>query len=447
MKKGFSLGKDHMFLNICFVIFLGFFLLNCFTPKITDDYTYSFIYLTDRRVEHMGDVIRSLYIHYHHWAGRTVIFFLLQTFLLIGKPIFNIVTGFVYVSYLILLLKLAGRRRFMKGEYLFLTAMAAWFFIPAYAETMLWMTGACNYLWVTVIVLLFLIPYRALWDGKNVGEGLKKQGLQLFFFFPGIIAGWCNETISGGCILGAAIFMAEYKLLQKKKLPAWTFVGLAGNVAGFGMMMAAPGNYIRAEGMGGNSLDLVTLESRWTGAVNMLYEHLLPLCMIFTFLYIVFFMTVENKKERCLPLLFLLLALACNFSMILSPYYPERSMFGCATFLIIGALTVYERTAALVDKKWRIAAFGSLLLLFLFTYYNALMDTAHTYVSNRRRESYIQEERDKGGRNIKVEEIKKKSVYNPWEDMKDKPDEWPNVDIGKYYGLDTIVIEEKGEYK
>ena len=75
------------------------------------------------------------------------------------------------------------------------------------------------------------------------------------------------------------------------------------------------------------------------------------------------------------------------------------------------------------------------------------MDTAHTYVSNRRRESYIQEERDKGGRNIKVEEIKKKSVYNPWEDMKDKPDEWPNVDIGKYYGLDTIVIEEKGEYK
>ncbi len=179
----------------------------------------------------------------------------------------------------------------------------------------------------------------------------------------------------------------------------------------------------------------------------MLYEHLLPLCMIFTFLYIVFFMTVENKKERCLPLLFLLLALACNFSMILSPYYPERSMFGCATFLIIGALTVYERTAALVDKKWRIAAFGSLLLLFLFTYYNALMDTAHTYVSNRRRESYIQEERDKGGRNIKVEEIKKKSVYNPWEDMKDKPDEWPNVDIGKYYGLDTIVIEEKGEYK
>ncbi len=226
----------------------------------------------------MGDVIRSLYIHYHHWAGRTVIFFLLQTFLLIGKPIFNIVTGFVYVSYLILLLKLAGRRRFMKGEYLFLTAMAAWFFIPAYAETMLWMTGACNYLWVTVIVLLFLIPYRALWDGKNVGEGLKKQGLQLFFFFPGIIAGWCNETISGGCILGAAIFMAEYKLLQKKKLPAWTFAGLAGNVAGFGMMMAAPGNYIRAEGMGGNSLDLVTLESRWTGAVNMLYEHLLPLC-------------------------------------------------------------------------------------------------------------------------------------------------------------------------
>ena len=116
----------------------------------------------------------------------------------------------------------------MKGEYLFLTAMAAWFFIPAYAETMLWMTGACNYLWVTVIVLLFLIPYRALWDGKNVGEGLKKQGLQLFFFFPGIIAGWCNETISGGCILGAAIFMAEYKLLQKKKLPAWTFAGLAG---------------------------------------------------------------------------------------------------------------------------------------------------------------------------------------------------------------------------
>lgn len=395
----------------------------------------------------MGDVFQSLYIHYYHWAGRTVIFFLLQTFLLIGKPIFNIATSFVYVSYLVLLLKLAGGRRFMKGEYLLLMAMAAWFFIPAYAQTMVWMTGACNYLWVTVIVLLFLMPYRALWNGINVGEGLGKKGLQCFFFVPGMIAGWCNETISGGCILGAAFFMAEYKFLQKKKLPAWTIAGLAGNVAGFGVMMAAPGNYIRAEGMGGNHLDLVTLESRWTGAVNMLYEHLLPLCMIFTFLYLLFFLTVENKKDKLLPLLFLLLALACNFSMVLSPYYPERSMFGCATFLMIGALTAYERTAPLVEKRWRIAALGSILLIFLFTYYNALMDTAHTYVSNRRREAYIQEEKDKGVMDIKVEEIKKKSQYNPWEDMKEEPNEWPNVDIGKYYGMDTIVIEEKGEYK
>ena len=53
----------------------------------------------------------------------------------------------------------------------------------------------------------------------------------------------------------------------------------------------------------------------------------------------------------------------------------------------------------------------------------------------------IRTEAELGNLDIVVEEITKKTERNAWEDMKTKPEEWPNMDIAQYYELNSIRIE------
>lgn len=166
--------KNHK--GICITagcIFFAMLLLNGFTPLITDDYTYSFVYTTPNRLHSMGDVFTSLYNHYQVWAGRSVIFFFLQMSLLIGKGFFNVLSAVCCVLLVVLMVKLAVGTTPLKTELLIVGALGVWFLMPAFGETMLWMTGACNYLWVTVVVLTFLLPVRYLLDDQDVLTGKK----------------------------------------------------------------------------------------------------------------------------------------------------------------------------------------------------------------------------------------------------------------------------------
>lgn len=83
-------------------------LLNCLTPMVGDDYQYSFIFNRPERIESLADVFYSQYIHYFEWGGRSVAHFLLQFFLLLGKPVFNVFNTGVTLLYLYLIAKFAG---------------------------------------------------------------------------------------------------------------------------------------------------------------------------------------------------------------------------------------------------------------------------------------------------------------------------------------------------
>ena len=73
------------FLIMCSVcIMLLFLVFNIYTPLVADDYIYSF------GMHSVGDILVSQYHHYFFWGGRSVAHFLVQFWLLIGKPFFNI---------------------------------------------------------------------------------------------------------------------------------------------------------------------------------------------------------------------------------------------------------------------------------------------------------------------------------------------------------------------
>ncbi|MFX3750207.1 DUF6056 family protein, partial [Streptococcus suis] len=80
-----------------------------------------------------------------------------------------------------------------------LTFLLMWFFIPGMGSTVLWVSGAANYLWATVIILLFLLPYRF-----NVST---KRGWEEYYLpVLGLLAGLTNEVGGATTVLLALIF-------------------------------------------------------------------------------------------------------------------------------------------------------------------------------------------------------------------------------------------------
>ncbi len=426
-------------LAIVVCIFLPFFLLNCFTPMMTDDYTYSFVYGTSTRIAGLRDMIISLSHHYFNWSGRSVIFFFQQPFLLIGKPVYNVVTSFIFVFLVILIYRMAFADKKINVYLLFLISMGLWFLIPSYGETMLWMSGACNYLWVTVVALMFALPYRYLLNGKDV---LQQRKVWILWFIFGIIAGWCNETISGGCALFIICVVILLKI-EKEKIPKWVYIGFLGIVIGLFIQIRAPGNAIRTAAMGGNAYDLITLEARFTNAVDLMYHNSMMIYVAFVTLYALFIFMKLSRREIVLPFVFIAISIACHFVMIFSPYFPIRAMYSGIIFALIACVALLPPfiEKLKIDKLRALCA--GILVVFAFQYYLTLLDTMHIYIENSRRETFIKQEYEKGNRDVVLDEIVKKADRSAWEDMKEEPDNWPNRDIAMYYGLNTICIEPK----
>ena len=76
--------------------FLMMLVLNLLTPLIADDYAYSFIHGTYKRVHNLLDVIISQADHYMTWGGRSIAHSFAQTFLMLPKWVFSICNSGIY---------------------------------------------------------------------------------------------------------------------------------------------------------------------------------------------------------------------------------------------------------------------------------------------------------------------------------------------------------------
>ena len=223
-----SIKKQPMYVYAICITFVPMLLLNILTPFSADDYSYSV------QQNNLWDVFLNEYHQYMTWTGRSVAHINVRIFLLMPKMIFNIVNAIIYTLLTVLIYCYASGSKIKKNFNL----------------TVLWLTGSCNYLWGTVIILLFLFPYRMSVPGdKDVFKG--KYLPLVGMFFAGILAGWCNENTSGGCVLLVLIFLA-YAIIKKRKINGWMISGLLGNIIGLLIMIGAPGNAIRAKEFGYN---------------------------------------------------------------------------------------------------------------------------------------------------------------------------------------------------
>jgi hypothetical protein len=345
-----------------------FFAMNVFTHKISDDFYWENISGTSQKVQSMGDIFQSIFGYYMATegtsikGGRVIAVFITQMFILIGKPFFNIANTFAYIV-LILLMYYHIFGSIRKINWLFYGAinLFVWYFVPAWGENFLWLTGSCFSVWPIIIILFFLIPLR----NKIVNPDYKlKLPLSILYFIPGLLAGISYENAAAGVFFALLAYFV-IKIIRKEKIALFEIVGAAGFLIGFMILIAAPGNYSRLAGY-----EIV----QQYGFFKRLIIRLFVTTHIFfsrngallTGLSVIFCLELllyQKKKIFTFSYLYLLTGIVGAYSMILSPVFLERTFFPVPIFLIIGFLNLFRQIEWPQMFKRHLKIFAVIILL------------------------------------------------------------------------------------
>lgn len=332
-----------------FGIYFFMFLLNHFCyPFPGDDYVYSFIWeghaigvpLSEEavRIQSFSDIFTSLDYHYMTWSGRLVAHFFLMFFLWIGKFWFNFINAgmVMLLCFCIQWIAYEGRITFeISAKKLALTFFCIWSFTFNFSGVMLWMAGSCNYLWTSVFLLLFLIPYvRHYFTQGTVSYG---KWMMPVMAGVGFLAGNANENTIGWIGLTGLFYL--YYSWKRKTLQSWMLSGFIGLSIGFGLLMLAPGNFVRL------SNDMILKESSFS---HMVIMWLSLLFQNFLWFYLWkgyrwkrrFHPEGQNRTYFRMAAWFAGVSILFNLIMFLSPIMPARSTFPNLVFLLTAVMLI-----------------------------------------------------------------------------------------------------------
>ena len=197
-KSNFSVILTGIVIAVCF------YLYNLAVPYYSDDWWYNFIHESDysypsTRIENVGDIVTSQINHYQTVNGRLPVTTLVQyvvTF--IPKSVFNLLNTAMFMIACLLLIRNYTSTHITARHWI-LTSCFLFFLMPGHYDTLMWATGAINYLWVGTFILFIML----LW------QHLEKRALALYasplLFIIGFMAGWSNEALSFGLAAGTLI--------------------------------------------------------------------------------------------------------------------------------------------------------------------------------------------------------------------------------------------------
>jgi hypothetical protein len=364
------------FLIACSVcVILLFLILNIYTPLIADDFYMSV------GIHSVGDILNKLYNNYISWGGFALWGFSQLFWLLIGKPYFNIANTIFYCAFIFLVQFHITGKQVKQNPALFLALnIFFWFFVPAWGQDFLWFIGSIGYLWPTVSILFFLVPFR---KRQDTPEYKMNMPLSVLFLFAGIFAGGAAAN-SGAAVLILLIAYFVTKIIKKDRFTLFEILGAVGFLLSFSFLIAAPGNYARAE---------VVKQSDWGwGYMNdplllMLIKRFINITLLlFIRNYGLLFMLISGffgfelvyKLKRKLPVFsyfYFLAALAGTYSMVLSPTFPDRAFLIVTVFSVITLGNILRQFAVLYHQKQKLQIFKysytltAFISLFISLYY------------------------------------------------------------------------------
>ena len=435
------------------LVFLWMLLLNVLTPYIADDFTFAYAFDTGLRLHSLPQLIKSLAYHYYEWSGRVVVKFFAQGFTMLPKFVFDLCNAAAYLGLGLVIYRLAAGRR--RGRYdvlsFFLIEAALWEVSPAFGQTNLWMCGACNYLWASLGLLAFLLPWRYYLQQPFSARPRMAVGMAL----AGVLAGWLSENGSAGMLV-CLVLCIWWLLARRKRVPAWMWSGLGGAVAGFVILIAARGNYNRASFFNDYESVLTRYAVRFFNCLNMLKDHALPLLFFFAaaFALLCFQRRTAGIQALVWPLMLLLGGLAANFAMILSPDYYERSTHAPFTFLTAACAACLAALSGPTLRRGLTCAAACLGIVCGIHALEAGYDIASYSVMYRTRDALLKEEvatlgDEAAGASLVTYAIE---PYTHWCAAYGLPDirEYSGDSLGlgraRWYGVASITADETHTY-
>ncbi len=458
--------KNKSTAGILFGFFLFYYIFNSFHPlSFGDDYLYSFVWqgksmytpLTEDavRVSSWRDLLLSQWSLYLTWGGRTLGQTLTQLFLWLGKDIFNILNALVSVILIAEICWCADKGRVsldFKPVFACWVFFALWAFSFGFSTVFFWLTGACIYLWPTVFLLGFMIPYIKKYYYFDEPFGTTHL-FALGMFFLGLIAGWGNENSVCWIILIILIFLYSVRKAPGKE--AWMYTGLAGLLLGYALLMFAPGNVIRLHE--GYKLSFLTLQG--------LKDNLYIFSITVTFqLFLWYFALKSLYKLKRMDLKkhgikddILLVKTLCIVSsgmtavMLLSPFFPPRSSFPGTVQLIIAVsiLLRIQRTGGIVLLPVMTRKFLTGVGIFYFIM-TATVTISYAYETSSQVNAIIdlaqQAQLTSRNRVLPAKPIKESGMVRDflsgfhlsYYDFSEDENDWGNVAFARYYGIKGI---------
>ena len=467
MKNLIDTLKKEKFLKYGIVTVLSFFLLtliqNIWTQFASDDWCYMFIYdhmgyptETTARVKNIFDVIISMINHWKICNGRVVAHGLLQLVLSTSYPafhkvIFNIVNSLMYTTLGIVIYRHAS---YKKGNSLLLLIgiyAMMWFFLPQYGATVLWPSGAAGYLWCSVIILAYLLPYRMYAaNSENVMKDSVKNAVIMGIL--GLFAGCTNENSGGALALMCILFVLLFKL-SGIKIPKWSLTGIAGTIIGAVVLLTAPGNYRIS-----SKADLPELLNRLKNVIEIsgkiFFGLLLIMCALLLFSWILNLRKRPNHgksyTDRLLVVIYVIGAAASVGVLMFAAMRPERTWF-IGVCLIISAIGYIYEGIDFSDLPKRFIPICCIIVTVIcaVSYCVELGAIHDTYIITKEQERTISEAAKNGQKTVSIEiaprsECKHDALCKDYgiSHFQFKSDDWVNSWAARYYGIDSISGRE-----
>ena len=210
LKYSFLRNKKWLTVLFLALITLAIAILTWHLPFIGDDYLYNYVIEngidSDRQINNIYDLFVSQYNHLLTVNGRFIVHFVLQFIIaFFGKWFFNLLNPLFFLAYILLTAYYAlGKVNFPAV----VATVALVLFMPTFADLYIWMAGSMNYLWTTVVVLIFLIQLDRRED-RLIGWSSWKILLLSF------VAGCSHEGISVPIAVGLlAVALPSYRKIR-----------------------------------------------------------------------------------------------------------------------------------------------------------------------------------------------------------------------------------------
>ena len=379
---------------LLFIIFLIFLYCNLFTPLFpADDYLYSYIWQWDSmfsslpvdavKIASWSDWLTSLTNHYFMWSGRIVNHIFVMFFVWKDKIWFDIFNSIVTVLLLVFLCYFGNKCSFQfTKKHLYFAFVSLWVFQLEWGDVFLWLSGSCNYLWSSIFIFIFLLPYILSYYCPDSFLRIKNKFSYLFLpvlFLLGLIAGNTNENVILSLFFTLGLYFL-FKIYKKEHIEPWEIFGYVGLLIGFTILMISPGNANRLVkqmlytiNFSSNYLIIDVLKPilvniqngfSWVSSItNRLVFYNLNIFLItfftkiFLWIFVLFYylfylrsligncditikkyIDVISIKDKHFITFLLLNAIICDFVMLFSPAYPLRTGFFSLLYLIIISL-------------------------------------------------------------------------------------------------------------